>query len=232
MWQLLRAVPLLAIALAACGDGATTGTTEFDGVLAGDNESGTFTITIEAAVSSIIRGSDDWPAVSTSVAGPMGPAASVNVTGSLAVKGGSNASLTGTYNTESKALSATGGGYTLNGTYAGGRLNGTYSGPSGNGVMTGFRRGGGGVQRYCGTFSGDAAGVWNLARSDNDLSGAFHETDGTGAGTLTGSLSGSNVSLSFTGGTATGTLSGTAMSGSWSTLDGDQGSWTGSTGGC
>ncbi|HEX9581414.1 MAG TPA: hypothetical protein VF970_09955, partial [Gemmatimonadales bacterium] len=162
---------------------------------------------------------------------PTEPAAPVNITATLKIKGGSNVSLTGSYDPDSKVLALTGGGYTFGATFVAGRLSGTFTGPNGGGLFTAFSRRGGEVELFCGDFTGAADGVWNLARNGNDLSGAFHETDGSTAGTLTGTLSGSTINLTFTGGTATGTLSGSNVSGTW-TSTGSSGSWTGSKSGC
>ncbi|HWP38463.1 MAG TPA: hypothetical protein VNL18_13015, partial [Gemmatimonadales bacterium] len=202
-------------------------TTDFDGVIASDNLSGTISVSVPAALASVTSPSFSG-AVSLS---PTEPSATVNVTATLKIKGGSNVTLTGTYDLDSKALGLSGGGYTFAATFANGRFSGTFTGPGGGGLFTAFSRRGGDVELFCGTFTGDAAGVWNLARRGNDLVGAFHENGGAGAGTLTGTLSGNSVSLTFTGGTATGTLSGTSMTGSW-TASGDNGSWSGSRSGC
>jgi hypothetical protein len=212
--------------ISACG-GESGDTTEFEGVLAGDNQSGTVSITVAAIVASVAV-----PRPAGAPTAPLEPAADVTVTGSLKIKGGSSVTLSGTYNTDTRSLTATGGGYTLSASFAHGRLSGTLTGPAGTILFTAFPKGGPEVQLYCGTFGGDAIGVWNLVRHGNDLAGAFHETDGSGAGVLTGTVSGSNVSVTFTGGLAVGTLSGNTMSGTWSNTSGDNGTWTGSRDAC
>ena len=214
-------------AVAACSDSGSSDTTEFDGVIASDGLSGTINISVPGVVASVVA-----PNFAGSItAGPTEPAATVNVTATLKVKGGSNVSLTGTYDLDSKTLGLNGSGYTFTATFAGGRLSGSFTGPNGMGIFSAFSRRGGEVALYCGTFAGAADGVWNLARHGNDLAGAFHETDGSSAGTLTGTLSGNAISLTYTGGTATGTLSGSSMNGSW-TGSGSTGTWTGSQSGC
>ncbi|HXV87196.1 MAG TPA: hypothetical protein VD793_10875 [Gemmatimonadales bacterium] len=224
-----RMYATLALALAVsvgCSDSGGD-TTDFEGVIASDGLSGTISISVAGVVASVMA-----PSFSGAVTAiPTEPAAPVNVTGTLRVKGGSNVTLTGTFDTESKVLALTGSGYTFGGTFASGRLSGTFTGPGGAGLFTAFSRRSGEVELFCGDFTGSADGVWNLARNGNDLSGAFHETDGSSAGTLTGTLSGNNINLSFTGGTATGTLSGSSMSGTW-TSTGSSGSWTGTKSGC
>lgn len=87
---------------------------------------------------------------------------------------------------------------------------------------------------FCGQYSGGDSGRWNLEVGQGRASGAF---SGGAAGTLTGSRSGSSVSLQFDGdlasGTATGTISGMSISGSWKTGDSSAtGSWSGSTQAC
>jgi hypothetical protein len=214
-------------AVAACSDGGSSDTTDFDGVIASDNLSGTISVSVPAALASAAAPSFSG----AGSAGPTEPSATVNVTATLKIKGGSNTNLTGTYDLDAKALGLSGGGYSFTATFANGQLSGTFTGPGGGGLFTAFSRRGGDVELFCGTFTGDAAGVWNLARRGNGLVGAFHENGGAGAGTLAGTLNGNNISLTFSGGTATGTMSGTNISGSW-TAGGDNGSWSGSRSGC
>jgi hypothetical protein len=219
----------LALVVACSSSNQASGNTDFDGVLAAGAESGTVSLTVATVVASVAH--PDLvvtPAVTLDVMAPA--AATVTVSGTLKIKGHASINLTGTFNVDSKALSVSGGGYSFTGSVASGRLSGTYTGPGGDGVFTAFPGGSTAVKLYCGTLSGDADGVWNLASTGSSLRGAFSVTGG--GGELSGALSGSSVTLTFTGGTATGTLSGSGMSGTWSTLSGDAGSWTGSTASC
>jgi hypothetical protein len=148
--------------------------------------------------------------------------------GTLTPQGGSGVSLTGTYVSGSGAVGLAGGGHTLGGTLNGGHIGGTYTGPGGDGSF-GTTRGDApsDVQQFCGTYTGDSDGVWNLAKSANSVTGAYAD-DGGGSGILTGTLSGTSISITFSGGTASGTLSGADMTGTW-TAGADSGTWTGHT---
>jgi len=150
-----------------------------------------------------------------------------NATGTLTPSGGAGVSLSGTFNTSTKAVSVSGSGHTLTGTVGTGGLNGTYSGPGGSGTFATQKGTSSEVQQFCGTFTGDATGTWNLSKRANSLVGAF-ASDGGDSGALTGTLSGSAISITGAGGgSATGTLtSATQMTGGW-TAGGGTGNWTG-----
>ncbi len=211
---------LLAATLTACGDGDdTTGppastSISFRGTIAGASESGVFDMT---------------------AASPL--------TGTLTLTGGSVISLTGDFNSQTGALTASGGGYSITATFASGTLSGTFTGPNGPGSMTGLPSDTGTVVLvYCGTGTGTSPGgsvsfVWNVVRSGNNLAGLSVETAGSaspGEGALlNGTISGSTVTLTVTpGGSATGTLSGESMSGTWTAIEGASGTWMGSTSAC
>jgi hypothetical protein len=146
--------------------------------------------------------------------------------GSVPVSGSSSGSGSGT------AFTFSGGGYNFNASSAGDTITGSYNGPKGDGSFTLLSSGGGGATTYCGTFSGTQSGVWNVTVSGSNVSGSYTATSAGVGGTLSGSVGGSNMSLSASGGvTATGTISGASVSGSWS-APGENGTWTGSSGGC
>jgi hypothetical protein len=63
------------------------------------------------------------------------------------------------------------------------------------------------------------------------VSGVYNDVDGT-TGQLSGSASGNNVSITFTGGSASGSISGSQISGTWQTSDGASGTWSGRLNGC
>lgn len=119
--------------------------------------------------------------------------------------------------------SVSGDGWTAKGSVSGSSLNGSLSGP--NNAKASFSAendDGGTVTLYCGTYSGDASGIWNFAVSGSgSLTGVF---SGDADGRLSGTLKGGTVSLSWSGsdllgnvsGQATGTASSGSVSGSWS----------------
>ena len=150
-----------------------------------------------------------------------------SATGTLTPVGLAGIALTGTYNSGNGDVGLTGGGRTLAGTISGGKLNGTYAGPDGVGSF-GTQHGASAsdVQLFCGQYTGDASGVWNLSMAGSALSGAYAD-DGGGSEQLTGSLNGGSISLNFTGGTASGSLTtSTTMSGHW-TAGAATGTWQG-----
>jgi len=150
-----------------------------------------------------------------------------SATGTLTPVGLAGIALTGSYNSGNGDVTLTGSGRTLAGTISGGKLNGTYTGPDGVGSF-GTQHGASAsdVQLFCGTYTGDASGVWNLSKAGGTLSGAYAD-DGGGSEQLTGSLNGSTINLNFTGGTASGSLTNsTTMSGNW-TAGAATGTWQG-----
>ena len=138
--------------------------------------------------------------------------------------------ITGTYNTTTKALNftTTSPAFTFTGTYNNGKVEGTFTGGGGSGVFVVHS---GTVQVFCGAYTGDSDGIWNLVKTGNTLDGVYYDVSGT-TGRLTGSVSGSTITITFPGGTAAGTLSGNSMTGTWQTLTSDAGTWAGQTGGC
>lgn len=151
-----------------------------------------------------------------------------SATGTLTPSGQAGVNLTGTYSSSTGGVSLTGGGHTLAGTIGSGQLKGTYSGPGGQGEFATYKDDNNQVELFCGNYTGTSSGTWNLSRLAGSLSGAYSD-DGGGSGTLQGTISGSAITISFTGGTATGTLtSATAMTGNW-TAGTDSGTWTGTS---
>lgn len=149
-------------------------------------------------------------------------------TGTLTPSGQAGIGLSGTFNTSTRAVSVSGGGHSLAGTIASGELKGTYTGPAGQGTFATYKGTSSEVQQFCGSYTGASSGTWNLTRHGNSLIGAYAD-DGGGSGALQGSISGTSISVTFTGGTASGTLtSATAMNGSW-TAGADSGTWTGNS---
>ncbi len=217
---------VVAVSLVGCSDSTSSGgSSEFDGTVAAPDESGVISLAVDGAVASLVG----VEGLSMDVAGTMGVQASTPVNGTLKIVGGGTETLTGTYNPDTKQINATGGGYTFTGTFASKKLTGSYNGPKGAGAWSAFDKKDGAVDRYCGTYSGDDSGNWNLSRSKDALAGTA--SSGGGAIVLTGNVSGSNVTITIPNGTATGTISGSSMSGTWSS-SGDNGTWSGSKTAC
>jgi len=139
-------------------------------------------------------------------------------TGTIKPVGAAPISVTGTYDASTKAVAASGGGYTIAGTIDNtGKLLGTYTHSSAEGRAVAYQHTTASpVTVFCGSYTGDADGIWNVVRRGTSLSGAYVNVDGSD-GYLTGTVNGSSLSLTIEyGGTAVGTQSGTTMSGTWS----------------
>lgn len=125
-----------------------------------------------------------------------------DATGSFTLVGGPSArpgqsGLTGSYDPETGALHLEGGGYSFHGTISDGVLSGSWTGPGGTFGSFSALLGGEGtvVDVYCGTF--DTAredGTFNLVRHDATLRG-FAVPDGGSALDLSGSVSGTTLTI-------------------------------------
>lgn len=137
--------------------------------------------------------------------------------------------LTGTYNTSTKAITATGGGYTFSGVYDGAnRLEGTVAG-TGSGTFVVVRDDASAAVAFCGTFSGTDSGVWNFTVDGTSVIGSYTTNSGT-TGALDGTISGNTITINNPGGgspLATGTRTGDNASGTWNDGGGGSGTWTG-----
>ncbi|HEU5478895.1 MAG TPA: hypothetical protein VFU90_03640 [Candidatus Tumulicola sp.] len=147
--------------------------------------------------------------------------------------------MTGTYDASAEPqLVLAGSGYGLAGDYsaANGVIIGTSTFPNGKTGLWTVSTDAAAVKVFCGTYTstqGNGGGTWNLVLdSKNNLTGVA-----TVAGQLQGTLSGTSLSVTYTGGTASGTLDPSTGAGS-GTYDapnigqGDAGDWTANTGGC
>jgi hypothetical protein len=147
--------------------------------------------------------------------------------GGVLYLGSSTTALKGSYDT-SGSYSVAGGGYTLTGEAQGTTTSGTFTGPGGaSGSFSGADIWQGGVQAYCGSYSGSASGTWNFVV---DGTGGLHGTfAGNASGSLSGQATSSSVSITWSAssasGTATGAISGSSVQGSWQGSGGLQGSW-------
>lgn len=131
--------------------------------------------------------------------------------------------LTGTYDTGTKALTATGGGYNFAGVYDGSnRCEGTMSGTS-SGLFTAIKDDSNAAEAFCGEFTGSDDGVWNFTIDGTTVTGTYTTTSGT-VGALDGTISGTTITI---GTLATGTRTGDNVSGTWDAGGGNTGTWTG-----
>jgi hypothetical protein len=157
----------------------------------------------------------------------------LTITGTLYTGAGQpSVTLGGTFSTGSNALAAAGGGWTVVGVLASGRLSGTYQNGTRIGIYTLEHDVNNSASVYCGSFTGDADGTWNLTVNGTSLSGAYAQTGGT-AYALAGSV-GASLSITYPGGTAAGAFTDaghTAMSGTW-TAGTSSGTWSGSKAAC
>jgi hypothetical protein len=207
--QLLSATALVLVASgAACkndsGTGPTTLEGQYKGTMAG--ESPNFSASLDLTV------------------------AAGGTTGTIKPVGAAQMTVTGTYVSSTNVVTVSGGGYTITGTIDNsGSVLGTYMHSSAEGRAVAYRHTTASpVTVFCGTYTGDADGIWNLVRRGTSLSGAYVNVDGSD-GYLTGTVNGSSLSLTIQyGGTAVGTSSGTTMSGTWSG-PGYTGTWTSDT---
>jgi hypothetical protein len=138
----------LATALAGCGSsagsndggGPTTpspNTTLFQGTIAGaGGQSGTLSLTI----------------ATTLTPSSIGELAVSQVTGTVHLTGGSTTSLSGTYDSSTSTVSATGGGFAFTGTVTGSVLSGKYTAPTTSGGFSSLNGTSSTVTTYCGTY--------------------------------------------------------------------------------
>ena len=211
----------------------TTVETTYRGVFAGrEAESGTITLETTVSVAALRRGSG-----SGSGAFPTGPAiearrATGNVSGNFHLAGGGVATLTGTYETATGVLRATGGGYTFTGTLFEGRFVGGYTRTGNSGTFVAIVPATETYAAYCGTWTGTDGpgnpdtGTVSLIVDANRVTGSAMNDDGT-INALTGSRKGSEVIFTVPAYAFTGTISGTGVHGSYtSSIDSRAGGWT------
>lgn len=247
---------LATIALTACagsptepgegGDDLPPGvnnTTTFRGTIAGgDGRSGIVEITIQTSLSGASSAS---PITSLHTA----PS---DVSGSLTLAmSGQLVSLAGHHEHSTNGVTLSGGGFMLNGTVRpDGILEGSYSAPGGGGGFSMLNNTTSFVTAYCGTFSApepDDHGVWNvqLPSSGGSMSGvAIQDGRNDPAGPpmspgdpdiiyIRGNAGGGMVTFSLSdGGNGRGGLSGQVVSGIWTDVSGESGTFSGSTVGC
>lgn len=209
------------------GNGPGNGTTTtFAGVISQDDglASGSVEFVVETATPAP-------PAGSANLVAP------VNLTGTL--KLGGTVSLTGTYDPNTSLLSATGGGFTLDGGFDGtSRLEGTWTGPGGKtGTFVTTR--GNSPTAFCGTYDedddGSVDGTFSFVIYGNQLAGERYAITGGPSVPLDGVVNNNNIQVYFPGTQvvlAVGTRNGNSVSGTFDDQQGTTGTWTGSTAAC
>ena len=228
---------LLAGLMWACSDSPakpSSTTTTFQGTIAGSsNQSGTLNVTVNGQVAASRPSMFGLPFVATL------HAQSVSASGTVRTIGGSSVSLTGSYDPGTKALNLSGGGFTFTGSVTNGVLSGTYTGAAGiSGTFSTRSTASSTVSVYCGNIfsSGnpnEITGVFNLVvASTGAVSGAFAIIGS--AGYLTGQLTGTALSITYTNTTQSfqGTASGTVQSGTVSGMSDSKNPFSGSTAAC
>jgi len=214
--------------------GPSAGTTTFLGTFAAlQGQNGTLAVAVQAKVARA-RVPFTLPLVVTL------RAESISATGNLSLVGGGAASLSGTYDSGSKALSLSGGGYSMSGTLGGATVTGTLTAPTGAaGAFMTASTSSGAATVYCSqqvTPSGEKV-VWNVVvSSTGDISGSFAVTP-SGAGYVTGRLTGTSFTTTYvtTAGPFkgdTGTSTGTMANGVANGVDKTGNPFTASTASC
>src|SRR6266550_538568 len=202
------ALVVLASGVACKNDSGVTGPTSLEGQYRG-------TVAGESS-----------PSLSASLAVTVAPSA----TGTITPVGAAAITMTGTYVASTKAVTLSGGGYTIAGTIDDtGKLLGTYTHSTTEGSVVAYQHATTHpVTIYCGTYTGDADGIWNTLIRGSSLSGVYDNVDGSD-GYFLGTVNGSSVSITeisaSPGETASGAISGTTLSGTWSG-PGFAGTWT------
>jgi len=238
-------IALVLVAAGSCGDSsggspttpspapapAPAPSTTFQGTIAGSgNQTGTVTITVQAQVAGLSR-SILWPFVATL------EAQGVSASGSVHVAGSSTTTLSGTFDTATKAVALSGGGFAFSGSADAATVTGTYSAPGGaSGAFASRSSASSTVSVYCGNVFGsgpsanEITGVFNLVVSDASgaVSGAFTigADDPPTLGSITGQVTGTALNFTWTStagrfagesGTVTGTIQAGTFSGTSST---------------
>src|SRR5881398_2160911 len=170
------------------------------------------------------------PSLSASLALTVAP----STTGTITPVGAAAITVTGTYVASTKALTLSGGGYTVAGTIDNtGKLLGTYTHSTAQGSVVAYQHTTANpVTVYCGTYTGDADGIWNTVLRGTSVAGVYDNVDGSD-GYFTGTVNGSSVTITdisaSPGATASGTISGTTMSGTLSGNGVVYATWTSDT---
>jgi len=174
----------------------------------------------------------------------------INLSGSVALSDGTTATLAGTWDIDTGDLSVSGGGFGFTGTIVSGRVSGSFTGPGITGAF--FLQVGttsAELAVYCGTFTGrqpedlpqggtgtsPSNGTWNLVVGATTVSVVGIGGQDNEPFLIDGTRSGNSLTISVPGGSATGSLSGSSgeyVDGTYSTLEGEQGTFQGSKAAC
>jgi hypothetical protein len=229
--------------LGTSDNGEDTGTpppAQIVGTAALASESATFTLNSESTPQTSLKGTRSVTS-----------RALYTVTGSIRYRG-VTLTLSGTYESKTFTFNVTSSPNSFSGESIYFRILGTYSSTNGftgtieryvNGTLSLVGSVTGYTQtttvsavNYLGTFSGGAAGTWNMTLQNGILTGTYSNYDPeAGSGTFKGTYSGSTLTFNSATNTAqqvvsfsgSGILSGTSMSGTWSiTLIGEEGNET------
>jgi hypothetical protein len=235
-FTLLLALPLALgiLAFGGCSDddenppsggGTPPTTTSFKGVFANSTENGSLSVTVQ----------------STSLASPhpgrlllatrpqRSGAAVVSATGTLKPIGGSQASVSGSYDPDQDTLYLAGAGYTMQGQYDSSgtfqSISGMYSGPNGQGFF-GCVTGSTTPATYCGTFTGGSTGNWDILIAGDKVGGiAFPATGEPSA--FEGTIETTGTMRAITAGNSDPGVSTLTVTGTWNTTTNTvSGSWT------
>lgn len=205
--------------IAPTGGGAST---TFVGTFAGSGgQNGTLEIAVQASLAASVEDSGA-PTVVINF-GPLvlrAVAATLSVSATLRFVGGGSVELVGTHDDVTRAVVASGGGYAFEGVLSSDfrSLSGGFTGPTSGSFFT-LTTNSGGVTTYCGTYSGDDSGVWNIAiiSATGQVSSTYADDLGD-AGLIAGQLTGTSLALTDPGEpgiSASGTLQGNSLSGTW-----------------
>lgn len=185
----------------------------------------TGTVTMSAAVP-----------VSVTQASTVRPLSTVAATGTARFSGQTQttAMLTGTYDTTTGQFVLRSGGFTVDATVADDKVTGTIVTPAGNGGIAALRSTDDNPPaRFCGNYQGTESGKFLVVIRGSLASGVAAQDGEPGAITLTGSTSGSRVTLTWSwsdggggSGTANGTVTGETVAGTWTNTDRQSGTWS------
>jgi hypothetical protein len=227
-----------AVAAASCGSGElSVGFPAAPSAGGGGGSIGTAATYLGAIADSLKHG-----ALSVTVSG------SQTVSGTITFIGGPTVPLTGTVDTTTEQMNATGGGYTLVGSTSLGTLSGSYTGPGGNGFLVASSDSltSGTHSTYCGVYTSTNSNGWFAVDvlSSGDAGGFVVQTAGTAQSSF---FSGTVISsISFTAVTNVGVALSGSLSSDLSTITGTYappvagatsagtatGQFSGTTGGC
>ena len=235
-FTLLLALPLALgiLAFGGCSDddenppsggGTPPTTTTFKGVFGNSTENGSLSVTVQSTSLASPRPGRLLLATRPHPSG----AAVVSATGTLKPIGGSQASVSGSYDSDQDTLYLAGAGYTMQGEYdttsTFKSINGMYSGPNGQGFfgcVTGVTN----PVLYCGTFTGGSTGYWDILIAGDQVGGIAFPASGEPF-TFEGSIATTGTMRAITAGSSEPGVYTLTVTGTWNTTTNTvSGSWT------